>query len=71
MALIKRPIERPAPRRLLRETKKSVATVALQVGNASPSHFAQVFRRETGISPSDYRRQRYLLALNFGRIERA
>jgi AraC family transcriptional regulator len=47
-----------AARRLLRETKKSVATVALEVGYASPSHFAQVFRRETGISPSDNRRQR-------------
>jgi len=25
---------------------------------ANPSHFAQLFRRETGLSPSDYRRQR-------------
>jgi AraC family transcriptional regulator len=47
-----------AARRLLRETKKSVATVALEVGYASPSHFARLFRRETGLSPSDYRRQR-------------
>jgi AraC family transcriptional regulator len=47
-----------AARRLLRETKKSVATVALEVGYASPSRFAQLFRRETGLSPSDYRRQR-------------
>jgi AraC family transcriptional regulator len=38
--------------------RKSVATVALEVGYASPSHFAQLFRRETGVSPSDYRRQR-------------
>jgi AraC family transcriptional regulator len=44
--------------RLLRETKKSVMAVALEVGYANPSHFAQVFRRETGLSPSAYRRQR-------------
>jgi AraC family transcriptional regulator len=45
-------------RRLLRETKKSVVEVSLDVGYANPSHFAQLFRRETGLSPSDYRRQR-------------
>ena len=45
-------------RRLLRETKKSVVSVALDVGYANPSHFAQLFRRGTGLSPSDYRRQR-------------
>jgi AraC family transcriptional regulator len=47
-----------AARRLLRETKKSVVTVALEVGYTNPGHFAQLFRRETGLSPSDYRRQR-------------
>ncbi|MGD0349245.1 MAG: helix-turn-helix transcriptional regulator [Verrucomicrobiota bacterium] len=45
-------------RRLLRETKKSMVDVALDMGYANPSHFAQLFRRETGLSPSDYRRQR-------------
>ena len=45
-------------RRLLRETKKSVMAVALDVGYTNPSHFAQLFRRETGLPPSDYRRQR-------------
>ena len=45
-------------RRLLRETKKSVVDVALDVGYTNPSHFAKLFRRETGLSPSDYRRQR-------------
>ncbi len=45
-------------KRLLRETKKSVVEVALDVGYANPSHFAQLFRRETGLSPSDYRQQR-------------
>jgi AraC family transcriptional regulator len=45
-------------KRLLRETKKSIVDVALDVGYTKPSHFAQLFRRETGLSPSDYRRQR-------------
>jgi AraC family transcriptional regulator len=45
-------------KRLLRETKKSVLEIALDVGYANPSHFAQLFRRETGLSPSDYRQQR-------------
>ena len=45
-------------KRLLRETKESVVSVGLEVGYTNPSHFAQLFRRETGLSPSDYRRQR-------------
>jgi len=45
-------------KRLLRETKKSVVETALDVGYANPSHFAQLFRKETGLSPSDYRKQR-------------
>ncbi len=45
-------------RRLLRETRKSVLDIAMDVGYANPSHFAQQFRRLTGLSPSDYRRQR-------------
>ncbi|MDR0901346.1 MAG: AraC family transcriptional regulator [Opitutaceae bacterium] len=47
-----------AARRLLRETKKSVVEIALELGCANPSHFAQLFRRETGLPPSEYRRQR-------------
>jgi AraC family transcriptional regulator len=45
-------------KRLLRETKQSVVAVAVEVGYPNPSHFAQLFRRQTGLSPSDYRRQR-------------
>lgn len=45
-------------RRRLRETRQSVVAIALDLGYASPSHFAQVFRRETGMTPSDYRQQR-------------
>jgi len=47
-----------AARRLLRETKKSVITIAIEVGYSNPSHFARLFRKETGLSPTDYRRQR-------------
>jgi AraC family transcriptional regulator len=47
-----------AAKRLLRETKKSVVEIALDVGYANPSHFAKLFKRETGLSPSDYRQQR-------------
>ena len=45
-------------KRRLRETKKSVVEIALDVGYANPGHFAQLCLRETGLSPSDYRRQR-------------
>ncbi|MDP0499902.1 MAG: AraC family transcriptional regulator [Verrucomicrobiota bacterium JB022] len=45
-------------RRLLRETRHSISAVALDVGYANPSHFANVFRRVVGLSPSEYRRQR-------------
>lgn len=45
-------------RQLLRETKKSVMDVALDVGYTNPSHFAKLFFRETGVTPSEYRRQR-------------
>lgn len=47
-----------AARRLLRETKKSVIMIANDVGYSNPSHFAQLFRKEAGLSPTDYRRQR-------------
>jgi len=47
-----------AAKRLLRETKMSALEIALEVGYANPSHFAQVFRKETGLSPSDYRQRR-------------
>jgi AraC family transcriptional regulator len=43
-------------RLLLRETNRSIIDVGLAVGYSSPSHFAHVFRREVGVSPTDYRR---------------
>jgi AraC family transcriptional regulator len=42
--------------RLLQETNSSIIEVAMAVGYSSPSHFAQIFCRETGISPRAYRR---------------
>ena len=42
-------------RRLLRETKMSVVDVALEVGYTNPSHFAQVFRRVVGVTPTAFR----------------
>lgn len=42
-------------RRLLRETGRSVIDIGLDVGYSSPSHFAHIFRREVGVSPTDYR----------------
>lgn len=41
---------------LLQETDTSIMEIGLTVGYSSPGHFAQAFRRETGLSPSDYRR---------------
>ncbi|PDT49886.1 AraC family transcriptional regulator [Sinorhizobium fredii] len=42
--------------RLLKETDTSIIEIAMAVGYSSPSHFAQIFRREAGVSPRDYRR---------------
>ena len=47
-----------AAQRLLCETDLNVLAVATEMGYSNPSHFAQLFRREKGLSPSDYRRER-------------
>lgn len=47
-----------AARRLLRETKLSVIRVGHEIGYSNPSHFARIFRKETGLTPSAYRRQK-------------
>jgi AraC-like DNA-binding protein len=44
--------------RQLRETKRSVVAIALDVGCGNPSNFPKRFCRETDLAPSDYRRQR-------------
>jgi AraC family transcriptional regulator len=40
---------------LIRETSRSLIEIALDVGYTSPSHFAQVFRRVVGVTPSEFR----------------
>lgn len=47
-----------AARQLLRETERSIIEIALDVGYRNPSRFAQLFRREIGLTPSEYRRRR-------------
>lgn len=42
-------------RQLLRETRRSIISIGMDVGYASPSHFSQVFRKEAGVSPGEYR----------------
>ena len=37
-------------RQLLREADKTMIEAGLEVGYSSPSHFAQIFRREVGTS---------------------
>jgi AraC family transcriptional regulator len=44
-----------AAKRLLRETDRPVIAIGMDVGYASPSHFAQVFRKEAGVTPLEYR----------------
>ncbi|MHC0614215.1 helix-turn-helix domain-containing protein [Komagataeibacter oboediens] len=41
---------------MLRKTNLSIIEIALRIGYDSPSHFAQVFRRVTGVSPRNYRK---------------
>ncbi|MCC5090465.1 AraC family transcriptional regulator [Xanthomonas campestris] len=42
-------------RRLLRETSRPIIEIGLEVGYSSASHFSQVFRREIGVTPREYR----------------
>ena len=42
-------------RQLLRETKRSIIDIGLEVGYTSASHFSQAFRKEVGLTPHDYR----------------
>ena len=41
---------------LLKETDKSITEIALDVGFTDSGYFSRVFRRETTMSPSAYRR---------------
>jgi len=40
---------------LIRETSRNLLEVGLEVGYTSPSHFAQVFRRVVGVTPTGFR----------------
>ena len=40
---------------LIRETSCSLIEIGLEVGYTSPSHFAQVFRRTVGVTPTEFR----------------
>ena len=40
---------------LVRETSRSLIEIALEVGYRSPSHFARVFRRVVGVTPTEFR----------------
>ncbi|HEX8265629.1 MAG TPA: AraC family transcriptional regulator [Pyrinomonadaceae bacterium] len=43
-------------KKLLAYSEAPIADIALQVGFASQSHFTTMFRRQTGMTPKDYRR---------------
>jgi two-component system response regulator YesN len=45
-------------KRLLVKTDLRVAAIANRVGYPDPGYFYRVFRREEGVTPSEYRRQR-------------
>jgi AraC-like DNA-binding protein len=42
----------------LKETVKPLEEVAIECGYKQPSHFSQVFTKEVGVTPSQYRKQR-------------
>ena len=41
---------------LIRETQRDLIEIGLEVGYANPSHFAQVFHRTVGQTPTEFRR---------------
>lgn len=41
---------------LLRATGETVTTIALTLGYSVPAHFSRAFRRQTGLSPEEFRR---------------
>ena len=40
---------------LIRETRRSLIEIGLDVGYKNPSHFAQVFRKVAGVTPTEFR----------------
>lgn len=43
---------------LLRETDKPISDIAADTGFGQPSHFGKCFREKTGLSPSEYRKNK-------------
>ena len=44
-------------KKLLRETRRSVNAIAAESGYEDPGYFSKVFKRTTGVTPNQYRRQ--------------
>ncbi len=53
---------------LLRTTDKSVLDIALEVGYASHGGFIKAFKKEYGVTPSEYRRQHKEKVLSYGEL---
>jgi transcriptional regulator GlxA family with amidase domain len=45
----------PRAQQLIRETKRSLIEIGLDSGYKNSSHFAQVFRRVVGVTPTEFR----------------
>ena len=45
-------------KRLLRHSKKSIAQIAFECGFAHQEHLTQTFKRQTGTTPAEYRKQK-------------
>ena len=46
-----------AAKELLTQPELPIAHIASSVGFVSPAHFSQIFKKYTGTSPSDYRKE--------------
>jgi len=42
---------------LLENEERSIADISLQIGYRDPLYFSRLFKKQTGLSPSEYRRQ--------------
>src|SRR5690606_10668249 len=47
-------------KRMLLNTEESINDISVKVGYLHPISFGRAFKRSTGMSPSDYRKQRYV-----------
>ncbi len=54
--VLRRRVERS--KRLLRHSRKSIAQIAFDCGFAHQEHLTQTFKRQTGTTPAEYRRER-------------